>query len=108
MTTTIATAKTRIETFVEAVEHLDAKAKRVKSTSLARGWGKGAGEHSIYRGGAAVDEVLDLYILAKESDMSGSATACEEFISVISKRPGAVMCEEIERFCADLIDIANS
>lgn len=98
----------RIETFVKAVDSLSAKAARAKAGSLARGWGKAPGEHSVYRGSSTVDEVLDLHIIASEACMQNCIEECEKFLTMISKRPGAVTCEEVETFCNSVRELATT
>jgi len=108
MQTATLTGNTHIQALVDAVDALAAKASRVEAASRARGWGFAEGESAVYRGSATIDEILDLRSIAQAGCLEGSLAECERFLTDVSRRPGIVTCAEIQRFCADLREIATS
>lgn len=108
MTSTITETPRHILDFVEAVAKFAEKAERVEAATRGRGWGFNEGESAVYRGGATIDEVLDLRSIAEAGMMAGSVEACDKFLASISKRPGVVTCSEIAKFCAEAREIAES
>lgn len=108
MNTGTLNAKTHIDMLVDAVDALAAKATRIEAASRDRGWGFGEGESAVYRGSATIDEILDLHNIAQAGCLEGSLEVCERFLTDVSRRPGIVTCGEIQRFCAELRNIATT